>query len=324
MANVKFLTGAKADIDGKLAVGAIDNGDIILTSDTDEIVFINPKTGKKAIKSRTQKDYTLKGTNLGGLEDGAVISEGTSIDELLELITQKSVRPTYVSPTIVLEEINGQEMVEVGSSVSASLKSTFTQNDAGAITSHNILKNGEVVYDGSAENSIETTIDGFSIGEEVVIFTSEAEYNAGAIKEDNLGTLDSENAIAAGNIASDSVVLTGCRALFYGAGTGELPELTSANIRVLGNSILDPKEKMEFSIPVNLGQQYVIFAYPSSLRDVSEIMYVEAHDAKMAPNFNMELVEVEGANGFAPAEYKVYTYRMDGTAATSMTFKVII
>ena len=73
MANIKFLTGGKKDIDTQIKIGAINTGNVILTSDTDEIVFMNPKSGKRVMTSRTQKEYTVKGTDLGGIKEGTVI-----------------------------------------------------------------------------------------------------------------------------------------------------------------------------------------------------------------------------------------------------------
>ena len=326
MANAKFLTGAKSDIDNKIADGIIDGGGIILTSDTDEIVFINPKAEKRVIKSKTQKDYTLNGTTLGALEDGAVIKEGTSIDELLAMITQKSVPATYVAPTITLSRVSGSATgsQEVGTNISVALKSSFTQNEAGAITAHDILKNDVVVFEGDTANPLEHTVDSFALGEETVTFKSQASYEAGVVKNDNLGNPSPDNAIAAGSIKSSGISFTGQRAYFYGTGVGELPELNSANIRALNNKKLNAKANTVFEIPVAIGQQYVIFAYPSTLREVNQVMYVETNDTGMAPNFNHTLVEVEGANGFTAAEYRVYTYRMGVPAAAPMTFKVTI
>jgi hypothetical protein len=326
MANAKFLTGAKSDIDNKIADGIIDGGGIILTSDTDEIVFINPKAEKRVIKSKTQKDYTLNGTTLGALEDGAVIKEGTSIDELLAMITQKSVPATYVAPTITLSRVSGSATgsQEVGTNISVALKSSFTQNEAGALTAHDILKNDVVVFEGDATNPLEHTVDSFALGEETVTFKSQASYEAGVVKNDNLGNPSPDNAIAAGSIKSSGISFTGQRAYFYGTGVGELPELNSANIRALNNKKLNAKANTVFEIPVAIGQQYVIFAYPSTLREVNQVMYVETNDTGMAPNFDHTLVEVEGANGFTAAEYRVYTYRMGVPAAASMTFKVTI
>ena len=114
------------------------------------------------------------------------------------------------------------------------------------------------------------------------------------------------------------------RNLFFGKGIGELPELTSENIRSLNDTILNPKNKMNFSVSMDAGEQYVIFAYPSSLEDVEQITYVQMNDTEMAPNFTKSLVEVEGMNGYQAIEYKVYTYKTDVPVASKVTFEIII
>lgn len=322
MANIKFLTGGKKDIDTQIKIGAINTGNVILTSDTDEIVFINPKSGKRVMTSRTQKEYTVKGTDLGGIKEGTVIKEGTSLDDLLQMITQKRIPAKYVAPVIALTN-GGESAYEVGAKVTPVIKSSFAQNDAGVLVQHNILKDGEVVAESTTANPL-TYEQEFTVEEGTTFFSSEASYQAGAIKKDNLGEDSPEGAIAGGSISSNAVSISGKRSLFYGTGIGELPELNSANVRELEHFKLNPVANTEFDIVIAAGQQYAIFAYPSSLRDVSKVTYVEMNDAFMAENFSKNLVQVEGANGYTSAEYKVYTYRMAVPAAAPMTFRVNI
>ena len=324
MANVKFLTGNKEKINSELSAGKIDFGSVILTSDTDELVFINPKTGKKVIQSKTQQAHTLQGVTLGDLKDGETIREGIDIDELINLLTKKTIPPTYIPPDLIFEHIDMlDDTYEVGTIINPSFKSTFIQNNAGGIESHEILMNNTIVQNGLSFATVEARPVSITIGEKPITFYSKVQYRDGLIKTDNLGNENANGMIKAGEIKSNEISIKGSRKLFYGAGVGEIPTLNSSKIREL-NSKLNPLENMEFLISVEKGQQYVIFAYPSSLRDVKEITYMEAHDTKMALNFDMQIIEIEGANGFSPIFYKVYTYKMDGPAATSMTFKVTI
>lgn len=328
MANVEFLTGVKSKIDEELSIGIIDEGDIILTSDTDEIIFINPNLEKRVIKSKTQKSHTLNGTSLGALEDGDVIEEGVSIDDLLEIITKKYIPVEYEAPTIFLSEMSNENNTnfifeEVGNPISLHLKSVFNQNDAGSLISHYILKNNEEkVYEEKAE-SIEVIIDNLIAEEKIQIFTSKAEYQAGEIKNDNLGNPNMEDSIKEGFILSDNIECIGQRCLFYGTQVGDNLELNSKNIRALEYKILNPIEEMTFSIPVNIGQQYIIFAYPSYLKDVEKITYLEMSD-NLTLNFDKNLVNVNGANDYSAIEYKVYLYKMAVPAAAPMTFKITI
>ncbi len=322
MINVKFLTGSKENIDSQIEMGVIDKGDVIFTSDTDEIVFYNPQSEKRVIQSKTQNEYVLKGTDLGGLKEGDVINEGTSLDELLKLITTKVIPAEYKQPAIVLVSSDKTEY-EAGTSVSVLLQSQFIQNDAGKIKTHVIMKNGQVIYDGNAVSPIGAS-DNFIISDGAVIFESQASYEAGTIKNNNLGEASPEGAISAGFMNSRPIYYYGYRNLFFGKGTGELPELTSENIRNLSDSMLNPQKKDELSIDMLAGEQYVIFAYPSHLGDVQNITYVQGNDTNMAPSFTKQILEVEGANGYSAIEYNVYTYKTAIPVAAKTTFKIIL
>ena len=164
-----------------------------------------------------------------------------------------------------------------------------------------------------------------------VTFNSKAEYKAAPVKTNNLGQESTENWFDAGTITSSNLNFTGKRKYFYGAGNGALPEtIDSSVVRALAGSKLNPAENTVFEIPVAVGQQHVIFAYPASLRDVTQVMYVETNDTGMKDSFTKTTVSVGGADatsssiGSYATDYKVYSYAMAAPAAAGMTFKVTI
>ena len=324
--NIKFGYGNKTDIQSKITDSTFDDGDIVITKDTNEIVFIDESKEQKTIKSRTDKSYTLKGTDLGALKDGQTIDAGTSIDDLLKMITQKSIPATYNQPVVTISRTGGNTAgaFEAGTSISVNLKSDFTKNDAGAITDHKIYKNSDVIHEGGASASITFNVEAFTLGDETVNFKSEASYGDGPIKNDNLDQPSPGGQIKAGKKSSSNMSYTGQRNLFFGTGVGNLPELNSANVRALTGKKLNPTQGYSWNINIAIGQQYVIFAYPNTLRDVNQVMYVETNDTGMASSFTKTEVEVEGANTFTAKTYKVYSYRMAAPAAAPMTFKVTI
>lgn len=323
--NIKFGYGDKENIQSKIDDSTFDEGDLIVTKNTDELVFIDSSKNQKIIKSRTQKSYTLNGTDLGALTDGSTIDAGISIDELLNMITQKPIPASYTQPTVTISRTGGNTAgsYEAGTSITVDLKSDFVQNDAGNITDHKFYKGSEIISEGGATTPITFTVEAFTLGDETVSFKSEASYEAGAIKNNNLGQPSPEGQIQAGTKSSSNLSFTGQRKLFFGTGVGDLPELNSANIRAL-TGVLNPTEGYKRDINISIGQQYIIFAYPATLRDVNQVMYVETNDTGMASSFTKTLVDIEGANGFTPISYKVYTYRMASPAAAPMTFKVTI
>ena len=139
----KIGYGNKADIDTAITSTTIDEGDIIITKDTEELAFIKPDKSVMYPKDRTSKAYTLNGTDLGALANGSNIPEGTSIDDLLNMITQKAIAPTYTQPTVAFAksgEGTAPGNYEAGTSITPIFTATFNKNDAGNLTKLSVLK----------------------------------------------------------------------------------------------------------------------------------------------------------------------------------------
>ena len=62
-----------------------------------------------------------------------------------------------------------------------------------------------------------------------------------------------------------------------------------------------------FSINIPVNATRVIFAYPSTLRDVTSVKDVNGMNAEIKSAFTQSTVLVEGANGYTAISYKVYT-----------------
>lgn len=321
MVNVKFLTGSKEGIDAKIEAGEINGGDIIFTSDTDEIVFMNPQQTpeKRVIKSKSQKDYTLQGVQLGDLSDGDVISSGIDIDDLLAIITKKTIAPEYKAPKMQLNDSLEVREFEVGDNIAFTLRSRFVKNDAGDIISHKVYKNNLEIY--SKESPlVSLEIGSLIIAEGENVFISKAMYNEGEIKNNNFDEPSPEGRIEAGEIESSPLVYNGYRKMFFESGA---EELSLSAIRDFKNSILNPQKSQEIEMEMSVGEQYISFAYPASLGDIQKISYVQLND-DMTSNFEQTSAFVEGANGYEAVEYKVYSYKTAMPIAAKMTFKVII
>ena len=242
------------------------------------------------------------------------------------MLTQKSVPATYTQPGVTCRVSSGTAAgsYEVGTSITTTLQATFTQNDAGALTTLAINKSGESSPIISGATSPQTTdAQTFTLGEETVSFTATASYAAGPVKNDNLGQPSPEGQIQAGSKTSAAVSFIGKRNLFYGTGTGATPEMTSELVRGLANKKLGPANGTTFDINVAAGQQYVVIAYPATLRNLSKCFYVE-QNTDLVENFALQTKSVQGANGAAGADYKVYVYSMAIPAAAGMTLQVQI
>jgi hypothetical protein len=325
---IKFYHGASSGIQGKIDDGTINESDIVITSDTDEIVYIDEtKTQKPLGSSKSKQEWEVQlgsGGTVGGLKTGDTIPEGTTMDELIKLLTQKSVPATYVQPGVTCRVSTGTSAgsYEVGTEINTTLQGIFTQNDAGALTTIEILKNGSSILS-QAASPITTEAQTFTLGEETVSFTAKATYADGQIKNDNLGQPSPDGQIKAGSKTSSAVSFTGKRNLFYGTGVGTAPTVTSELVRGLSNKQLGPSNGTSFNINVAAGQQYVVIAYPATLRKITKCFYV-GQNTDLAENFTEQTISVQGANGAAGADYRVLVYQMAVPAAASMTLQVQI
>lgn len=324
----KIATGAKENIQSALDSGKITPLTLVVTSDTNESAFIDVDGNVDYLKERLGEDIKINGANVGGLTDGTTLTADMTVAQVLKKMLQKAVPATYTAPKIAIANNGGQVAgnVEAGTSVTPKLKATFTQNDAGALTALNIKKGTEVVATGTSASLTYAATEALIVGDGTVSFTAEATYADGEIKKNNLGEDSPTGQILAGTITSTAYNIVGKRNAFYGCGVGSLPELTSDLVRGLSNKKLAPANGNTLTINVAEGQQYIVFAYPSTLRNVTTIKYEETNDATYAQNFDKTLVNVADARGGENGlmEYKVYTYVMDIPAPAAMTFTVTI
>lgn len=322
----KHAFGDKANIEAAKAEGKIDAYDVLHLSNG-EIAWIDKDNNTVINTPRTQTAIAVNGVTGLGIGNGETIPAGASIDEIVRMLVQKAVPATYTKPTLALANNGGQASgnVEAGTSITPKLKATFTKNDAGALSTISISKGSDVVKEGTA-SPLEYVGDAIIIGDETITFNASASYGDAPVKNNNLGQESKENWFAGSSVSATAYSITGKRNLFYGTGVGEVPTVDSAFVRGLGNSKLAPTQGYSWNISVEVGQQYIAFAYPASLRDVNNVTYVEANDSGMASSFTKHTVDVADARGDNNGlmSYKVYTYKMAVPAAAGMTFKVTI
>ena len=322
----KHAFGSKDNIESAKASGTIDAYDVLFL-DNREIGWIAKDGSTVMSTSRTQEAITVNGVTGLGISDGATISAGTSLDEFVKMVVQKAIPATYTKPTVSIANNGGQASgnIEAGTTISPKLKATFTKNDAGNLESI-VIKKGSTEVATGTESPLTYTGEDVVIGDETITFSASATYGDAPVKNNNLGAESKENWFAAGTVSSSNYAITGKRNLFYGTGVGNLPAITSDVVRSLANKKLAPAQGTTFNINVAVGQQYIIFAYPSTIRDVNNVTYVEANDGGMASNFTKSNVNVADARGGSngTTSYKVYTYAMAVPAAAGMTFKVTI
>ena len=322
----KHAFGSKDNIETAKASGAINERDILFL-DNREVGWIDKDGNTVMSTSRTQEAITVNGVTGLGLADGATVPAGTSFDDFVKMVIQKAIPATYTKPTVSLANNSGTASgnVEAGSTIAPKLKATFTKNDAGNLTNIAIKQGSTEVATGTT-SPLTYTGDSIVIGDESITFTASATYADAPVKNNNLGQESTENWFAGDTVSSSAYTITGKRNLFYGTGVGAVPTVTSDMVRGLVNTKLAPSQGYSWNINVAVGQQYIVFAYPATLRDVNNVTYVEANDSGMASNFTKTTKDVADARGGenGMTSYKVYTYGMAVPAAAPMTFKVTI
>ena len=334
---ITFSSGSSDGSDGNLKIGESSSAKLAFVSgvlqanvkvskDTSNVLQIK-EDGLSVERDKLGETIVVNGVNVGGITDGMVLDSNITFLDFAKKMLLKAIPATYTAPTIAIANNSGQASgnVEAGTSITVKLRATFTKNDAGDLSSISFLKGSTSVQNGTSSPLIYTG-SAFVVGDETVTFKASASYAEGPIKNDNLGNPSPNGHIQAGTINSSSYSITGKRKLFYGTGVGAVPTLNSENIRALSNNKLAPTNGLSFTINVAAGQQYIIFAYESTLRDVSKVKYEETNDSTLAQNFTKTLVNIADARGGSNGlkEYKVYSYGMDAPAPAAMTLTVTI
>lgn len=322
----KHAFGSKENIESAKTNGKIDSYDVMFL-DNREIGWIAKDGSTVMSTSRTQEAITVNGVTGLGIANGATIPAGVSFDDFVKMVVQKAIPATYTKPSLSIANNGGQASgnVEAGSTITPKLKATFTKNDGGALTSIAIKQGSTNVATGTT-SPLTYAGEDIVIGDETITFSATADYSDAPVKTNNLGQESKENWFAGATASSSNYSIVGKRNLFYGTGVGAVPTVTSDMVRGLVNTKLDPTQGYSFNINVAVGQQYIAFAYPATLRDVNNVTYVEANDSGMASNFTKTTIDVADARGGTNGlkSYKVYTYAMAVPAAAAMTFKVTI
>lgn len=327
MANMsKAAFGSKDNIETAKSTGTIDEYDVLYL-DNGEIGWIDKNKNTVISTTRTQEDIEVNGVTGLGIENGGTIPSGKSLDEIVKMLVQKAVPPTYTAPTVTLVRSGdgtASGNYEAGTSITPVLTATFNKNDAGDLTKLAILKGSSEV--GSDTSSPYTyTGEAIVLGDETVTFKAQATYGDGDVKNNNLGTPDATGQIKAGTKDSSNFNYVGQRNAFWGYGTGTMESPTSDQIRGLANKRLNPTAGSVISVAIATGSQHIIFALPAP-RTLTQVSYDDLGDKGMLSAFTHSTVQVADARGGVNGlkDYNVYLYNMSTPSAATMNFSFTI
>ena len=283
----------------------------------DKVNLVDEVTTKPASGVFKYIDNAIAQAQLGGEEvdlsgyqekqdDALKTNDKTVTGAINQLVDILTVAPTYVEPTLALTANPSTLKQEVGTKITPILSYTFTQNDAGAETSHTFSP-----VDSETQAQL-TIVEGDNIEYSVTI-----NYDAGTQKADNFGNLSGE-AIQAGSLTK-TLKYVGYRKNFYVADAGTVAPTDSAEVRALTAFSTGTQR-----INVAPNSQRIVIACPGT-KTLTSAKYVEQGNAEYKDNFTLTTVQVSGAtDGKDLIDYNVYTYVFAIPNSAAMTFNISI
>ena len=283
----------------------------------DKVNLVDEVTTKPASGVFKYIDNAIAQAQLGGEEvdlsgyqekqdDALKTNDKTVTGAINQLVDILTVAPTYVEPTLALTANPSTLKQEVGTKITPILSYTFTQNDAGAETSHTFSP-----VDSETQAQL-TIVEGDNIEYSVTV-----NYGAGVQKADNFGNLSGE-AIQAGSLTK-TLKYVGYRKNFYVADAGTVAPTDSAEVRALTSFSTGTQR-----INVAPNSQRIVIACPST-KTLASAKYVEQGNAEYKDNFTLTTVQVSGAtDGKDLIDYNVYTYVFAIPNSAAMTFNISI
>ena len=283
----------------------------------DKVNLVDEVTTKPASGVFKYIDNAIAQAQLGGEEvdlsgyqekqdDALKTNDKTVTGAINQLVDILTVAPTYVEPTLALTANPSTLKQEVGTKITPILSYTFTQNDAGAETSHTFSP-----VDSETQAQL-TIVEGDNIEYSVTV-----NYGAGTQKADNFGNLSGE-AIQAGSLTK-TLKYVGYRKNFYVADAGTVAPTDSAEVRALTSFSTGTQR-----INVAPNSQRIVIACPST-KTLTSAKYVEQGNAEYKDNFTLTTVQVSGAtDGKDLINYNVYTYVFAIPNSAAMTFNISI
>lgn len=251
--------------------------------------------------------------SVGGYETGDIISADTDMKTILNKLFRKSLSASYTKPKVSLAaQSTAAGSYEYGTNITAQVKATFTKNDAGAIQSISILKDGVELLTGTS-NTLTSNAETFQLTSSVS-YTASATYGEGAIKNNNLGEPSPDGHIAAGTVTSSAVTFTPYRqGYFYGVlTTDNTTPLTSEIIRSCNkkNGAYAAGNLPLISASSVSDRKRIFVACPATSKGVTKVVMPSAQGADATKDFvkQSSTVTVEGANGATGIAYNVWVY----------------
>ena len=303
-------------------------------SNPDTNAFTNDHKDKlQALVGSTQQAI-VSTVSIGAIEAADTINAGTTVDDFIKMLLLKTYYPTYTGPSASLS-VNLATNVQAGTTQTVNLTASFNRGSingdmVAGVWNPSAKQNDRVgpvvnyVIDGQ-DNQLNNilSIQNYVVTDGANTWPLIVNYSQGPQPLDSLGN-DYQSPAPAGT-SNSSRTINGRRNAFYGTDSvNNVAYTTSEQIRNISGKTLNPSNGTSFSISIPQGTRMVTFAYPSSLRDVSSVLYVQGMNADVKSAFTQTTVSVEGANGYNPINYKLYTFVPAQSFSQAVTYNVTI
>ena len=263
---------------------------------------------------------------VGALATNKTFDATTKLKDILKQMLQKEMQPTVTQPSVSLTFASAKAY-EVGTKITPSYSAKLNAGSYSYGPATGITATSWSVSATGVETPLTTATGSFP---EITVtegmnykVTAVATHEAGADPVTNLGNpADASKKIAAGTKSATSGSITSFRSFFYGTKTTGLDSYDSAAVRALTNGNAKAEPNKQFNITIPAGTKQVVIAVPAA-RSLKSVINVGLSRGEVADTFVASTVDVEGANGYTAAPYKVYVFN-SSTALDANTYEVTL
>lgn len=263
---------------------------------------------------------------VGALATNKTFDATTKLKDILKQMLQKEMQPTVTQPSVSLTFASAKAY-EVGTKITPSYSAKLNAGSYSYGPATGITATSWSVSATGVETPLTTATGSFP---EITVtegmnykVTAVATHEAGADPVTNLGNpADASKKIAAGTKSATSGSITGFRSFFYGTKTTGLDSYDSAAVRALTNGNAKAEPNKQFNITIPAGTKQIVIAVPAA-RSLKSVINVGLSRGEVADTFVASTVDVEGANGYTAAPYKVYVFN-SSTALDANTYEVTL
>lgn len=260
--------------------------------------------------------YIMKELTTSGSSDGTIgydftsniavgaYPKGTSFTkEMLLKDVVKGAFITYLQPTVTFTPTSNKTF-EIGTNYTGEeLKAVITKQ-SNNIVSVKFYENTTELYSDTS-----TATNGGTVTYTYFTSNNDTNFKLKCVVDDGQSPVTIERSI--------NFVRKG----FYGtSSSSSTPLSTSAEVRALSNSLLDPKTNSSFVLNIPAGTTLVTIAVPSA-RTLKSVIYVEGMNSEVKDTFTLSTVNVEGANSYTSATYNIYSYVPSIPFPSSSTYR---